>query len=442
MKTPETIGFGHESRQRAQVRMLHALAGRLNTSAQIEQIGEAVTSELGSLIDYHNCRVYLLEPNGVALVPIAFKGDLTEYQGETFEALVTTVGTGITGHVAAVLQSHYAPNARTDEYGVTIPGTPELDESVLAAPMVFGERLTGVVVLSKLGVDQFDGEDLRVLEIVASHAAVAVENARSRAELERALHAEREATRRLQGLDEMKDTFLQAVSHDLRTPLTAVMGIALTLEREELALSAEDRRDLNSRLASNARKLDRLLSNLLDVERLLRGVVEASRQMTDVGALVRSVFEEADLRGPERIHVDARTLVADIDGPKVERIIENLLVNAARHTPDGTPIWVRVEPSPDGILLVVDDAGPGVPDEFKEVIFEPFRQGPVKQASPGTGIGLSLVARFAELHGGRAWVEDRDGGGASFRAFLPCTVLGRSTQPLLLPAGDAPVVQG
>ena len=124
------------------------------------------------------------------------------------------------------------------------------------------------------------------------------------------------------------------------------------------------------------------------------------------------------IRDPGRIHVDAGSIIADIDGPKVERIVENLVVNATRHTPDGTPIWVRIAPCDEGVLIIVDDAGPGVPDDIKEAIFEPFRQGPENRPSPGTGIGLSLVARFAELHGGRAWVEDRERGGASFRVLL------------------------
>jgi signal transduction histidine kinase len=96
-------------------------------------------------------------------------------------------------------------------------------------------------------------------------------------------------------------------------------------------------------------------------------------------------------------------------------------MNAARHTKPDRTIWLRVRPAGDGVMIVVEDDGPGVPEELREVIFEPFRQGPASSSShsPGTGIGLSLVGRFAELHGGRAWVEEREGGGASFRVFLP-----------------------
>jgi signal transduction histidine kinase len=112
--------------------------------------------------------------------------------------------------------------------------------------------------------------------------------------------------------------------------------------------------------------------------------------------------------------------VLSVDPPKVERIVENLLTNAARHTAGDRRIWLRVHPHEGGVLIMVEDDGPGVAADLKGAIFEPFRQGPtVSPHAPGTGIGLSLVARFAELHGGHAWVEDRDGGGASFRVFIP-----------------------
>jgi signal transduction histidine kinase len=108
-----------------------------------------------------------------------------------------------------------------------------------------------------------------------------------------------------------------------------------------------------------------------------------------------------------------------VDAAKVERIVENLIANTARHTPPEAQLWVRVEPMGEGALIVVEDDGPGVAEHERERIFEPFLQGPSPaEHSPGVGVGLTLVARFAELHGGRAWVQDRPGGGASFRVYL------------------------
>jgi PAS domain S-box-containing protein len=547
---------GHDGvRSLDQVNMLHSLAARLNGLTDVREIGEAITAELQTIVEYHSCRVFELQSDERTLYPIAFRGELSEYREETAQALVTRVGRGLTGHVAETARSYYTPDATHDAHAMLIADTEELDESILAVPLTSGQRLIGVLVLSKLGLDQFDGHDLRLLEVLGSHAAVAIENARllgrereaasrardseartnailqsaldgvivmdgggtvhefspaaertfgysredavgnelaeliippalrkrhrdglarylatgdapilgrriemtamrsdgtqfpvelaiskvdlpgtnlftgyirditerkrAEADVQSALESEREAADRLRMLDDMKNTFLQAVSHDLRTPLAVVLGIALTLDREDLRLSTNEERDLRRRLAVNARKLERMLANLLDLERLKRGVVEASPELTDVGQLVQRTVAEADFLSERDVRLQASSLFAAVDPAKVERIVENLLVNAAKHTPAETVIWIKVLAVKGGIQIVVEDDGPGVPDDVRRDIFEPFRQGPGDHPSPGAGIGLSLVSRFAELHGGSAWVQDREGGGASFRVRLP-----------------------
>jgi signal transduction histidine kinase len=255
--------------------------------------------------------------------------------------------------------------------------------------------------------------------LFAGHIRDITDRKRAQMETERALQAEREASRRLRDLDDMKNTFLQAVSHDLRTPLSAIIGLAITLERPEMDLSPELRGELNSRLVTNARKLYRILSNLLDLDRLSRGEVEPEVEPTDLRALVRRIVDEADYMGNRRVEVDAEDVIAKVDPTGVERIVENLLVNAAKHTPEGTPVWVRVQRQGEDVLIVVEDGGAGIPEGMRTTVFEPFRQGLHDHPSPGAGVGLSLVARFAELHSGRAWVEERPGGGASFHVLLP-----------------------
>jgi PAS domain S-box-containing protein len=246
------------------------------------------------------------------------------------------------------------------------------------------------------------------------------ERKQTEAQLERALTVEREAARRLRALDEMKNTFLQAVSHDLRTPLAAILGLAITLERGDVRLEEHDAKDLARRIAGNARRLDRLVTNLLDLDRLSRGIVAPKLAPTDLGDLARRAVEESELLSSARVRLEVTPTVLPADASKVERIIENLLANTARHTPTSATIWVRVHPVDDGGMILVEDNGAGVDEALREAIFEPFRQGPdAPSHSPGVGVGLTLVRRFAELHGGRAWVEARDGGGASFRVFLP-----------------------
>jgi signal transduction histidine kinase len=262
--------------------------------------------------------------------------------------------------------------------------------------------------------------DLTATKLAAARLAEALDREQDAAhQLAAALERERAAAEHLRAVDEMKTTFLQAVSHDLRTPLTTVLGIALTLE-QRAGLPADDVADLLQRLSASARKLDGLLADLLDLDRLARGTLSPRRQQVDLGALVRRVVTEVGVTAEHPVVVDAPALQVAVDAPKVERIVENLVVNAARHTAAGTTIWVGVQPHHGGVLLVVEDEGPGVPAELREQIFQPFRKGRnVADHAPGSGIGLALVAQFAELHGGRAWVQDRPGGGASFRVFLP-----------------------
>ncbi len=707
----------------AQLNMLHSLAAKLNSLGDVWEIGAAITAELRTIIDYHSCRVYLLQSDGSTLLPVSFRGEIfSDYEKDTVETLSTEVGEGITGHVAESRRSLLTPDARQVNFAVTIPGTDDILESMLAVPMAVSEQLIGVIVLSMLGYGKFDEEDQRLLEVLASHAAVAFENAtlfqaereaaetstsllrfsqaltqlhsiddvlrealetvpslvgcsvlaaylrdeetgafrvQRRAELEprllkpalepaevpanvagrlqptevepfvlakeiveqvpdefrlllearellvaplrwepagagalvlmapgadahfseqdlrlargladltslalgnarrlselerfhelvesldavfweaearslrlsflggraeqllgaddedwvaegkrwgdhvtpedrdaaiasvrmaadasldqsleyrvatpdgrivwirdmvhvlrtaqeprqlrglmiditerkraeqalrrserkysEAFRREREAAQRLRALDDMKNTFLEAVSHDLRTPLTSILGSALTLEQTELALPQEDALDLVGRIAANARKLERLLSDLLDLDRLQRGIVSPQRRPTDLEALVRRSVEGTDSIAGRDIEVDVASIVVSVDAAKVERILENLLSNAIRHTPEGTRIWVRGWGQDGGALLIVEDEGPGIPSDLHEAIFEPFRQAPGSSSehSPGVGVGLSLVRRFAELHGGRAWFEDRPGGGSSFHVFLP-----------------------
>lgn len=242
------------------------------------------------------------------------------------------------------------------------------------------------------------------------------------AELRRALHVERKATKRLREVDEMKNAFLTAVSHELRTPLSAILGSAITLERDdsgEHKIAAEDRSGLVRGIAGNADRLTRLLADLLDLDRLTRGILTPNRRLTDLRVLALGLADSSAVGETHRLVVEAEPLTVAVDAPMVERMLENLLVNAAKYSPAGGTIWVRARPARGGALIEVEDQGPGVPDELKDSVFDAFRQGPnASRYAPGVGIGLSLVARFTTLHGGQAWV--RDGvDGACFCVFLP-----------------------
>ena len=251
-------------------------------------------------------------------------------------------------------------------------------------------------------------------------ALVDVTEQHRRQALERDLDRERDEAERLRAEDEMKSTFLQAVSHDLRTPLAAILGLGVTLERDDLDLPPAETRDLARRIVQNARKLDDLVQDFLNLERLQRGLARPLFEPVDLGAMVREIVANSELVAGRRLALDVAPLTIPADATMVERIVENLLGNAVKHTPGDSRIWVRLERTDHGALLMVEDDGPGVPPEERVTIFEAYRQGSSHDAASaatvgGSGVGLALIARFAELHDGRAWVEERAGGGASFR---------------------------
>ena len=217
-------------------------------------------------------------------------------------------------------------------------------------------------------------------------------------------------------VEQVRENILSAVSHELRTPLTSILGFAITLRERWPTLTDEGREQMIGLVASQAERLDRLLNDLLDVDRLRHGRLRVEFEDADLGELVRSVV--AGRTDDRRIDVQAQSVHASVDPAKFERIVDNLLANAERHTPEGSPIEVSIAPNGAGVLLRVDDRGPGVPDAEKETIFQAFARGSEVEAT-GVGVGLALVAQFAALHGGRAWVEDNPGGGASFRVLFP-----------------------
>ncbi|HXF97045.1 MAG TPA: HD domain-containing phosphohydrolase [Gaiellaceae bacterium] len=176
----------------AHLRMLQSLSGKLSRLNDVASIGQALADELRLLVDYHNCRVYVREEE--ELIPVASRGELTaERPGTPVSFQPTRVGRGITGRVAETGEPLVVGDAARCEFAEQVEGTARIEESLLAVPLRFGSHVTGVVVVSKLGLDQFDADDLRLLDVLAGHASVALENAR----LYESLRQEAEAAKAL-----------------------------------------------------------------------------------------------------------------------------------------------------------------------------------------------------------------------------------------------------
>jgi signal transduction histidine kinase len=253
--------------------------------------------------------------------------------------------------------------------------------------------------------------------------------------VQRELLSERDRSSRLREADELKNTFLAAVSHELRSPLTSILGFSLTLlDREDLEPAQRDR--MLRTIVLEAEHLEDILANLLDLDRLTRGKATLVPVELDPARVVNTAVEHVQRRSGRQVLVDLDAGVrACLDAAKVERIVENLVGNAVKYTPADADIVVTMHPDRSGIRIRVDDAGPGIGSDLRDRIFEPFRRGS-DHGVPGTGIGLSLVDQFARMHGGKAWLEERPGGGCRFQVYLPSAAVA-SSRPTLRDGGGA-----
>ncbi|HZR96038.1 MAG TPA: HD domain-containing phosphohydrolase [Gaiellaceae bacterium] len=211
----------------AHMKMLQSLSGKLNRLNDVREIGDEIAAELRSLIDYHNCRVFVVD--GDELIPVAFRGEfVVETVALPLELLRAKIGQGITGRCAEKGESLLVGDAANCEFGAQIPGTPKIEESLVAVPLRYGSHVVGVIVISKLGLDQFDEDDVRLLEVLAGHAAVAVENARlyeaARREAESAttlLEFGRELAT-ASGLDEIYERIVRLTAQLVGSPRTSI----------------------------------------------------------------------------------------------------------------------------------------------------------------------------------------------------------------------------
>lgn len=277
-----------------------------------------------------------------------------------------------------------------------------------------GRPVATMSLASRAGVDTSVSD--RLLPAVASLLALAVDRERLAAEA-----AEAEALRRS---DLVKTAVLRAVSHDLRSPLTAVRVASESLTDRSLSLTEADRSDLGQTIRDEAGRLERTVANLLDLSRLQVGAAQPEAELWTADALVEQALAELGERGRDvlvDLPDDLPVIVADAG--HVRRILVNLLENAVAVSPRGAPVCIGGVATSNALELHVDDRGPGVAAGEVEEIFEPFRRGSGARHD-GAGLGLAIARGFTEANGGSIRVESRPGGGATFVVALPCAPAG------------------
>lgn len=290
------------------------------------------------------------------------------------------------------------------------------------------EDVTEFVRLKQQGVEQSRLNESLRMQAVKMEAEVfsrAREVAATSAQLKAANEELEKLYARTLELDKLKSQFFANVSHELRTPLTLIMSpLARRLAKSDLP--AAERAEA-AMMLRNARLLYHHVSDLLDASKLEAGRMTVDYARLDLGGLVRTMAAQFDSLASEKgvdYQVDVPVaLGAEGDAAKIQRILLNLLSNAFKFTPAGGAIGVRLRDEAGAAILEVQDSGPGVPAEWREAVFERFRQveGGSRRRHGGTGLGLAIVREFAELHGGSASVSEAPGGGALFMVRMPLT---------------------
>ena len=278
-------------------------------------------------------------------------------------------------------------------------------------PLLAGGRRVGTIALEHPRQGSAAARR-RLLPALASLLGVAIDRERLARE---ALEAET-----LRRSDAVKTAVLRAVSHDLRSPLMAILTSASALARADLKLDRDDERELVATILGEAERLDRVIANLLDLSRLEAGAAQPEPEVWPVDDLVAQAL--AQLGDEERrveVELPQEPPTVRVDAQQLERVLVNLLENALKYSPRDQPVRVQVVETANRVLVRVIDHGPGIPSQDRDRVFEPFQRG--SGGGAGAGLGLAIARGFAEANDARLWAESRPGQGATFVLALPRT---------------------
>jgi len=271
---------------------------------------------------------------------------------------------------------------------------------------------------------------LAVYLVTAVSVSELAARARRRAAEAEKLAREASEAAALRRSDAAKTAVLRSVSHDLRSPITAIMTASDLLESPDAELTAEDREELHAAIRLQVRRLDRFVSNMLDLSRLEAGAARPARELWTVDSLIAAALEAV---GPENERIDA-VLPAEsppvrVDAAQLEHVLVNVLENALKFSSPADRVELRADAVDGEVLVRVSDHGPGVPLEERERIFEAFARGNDAHAGSGTGLGLAIAKGFTQLNGGRLWIEGERGSGTTFVVSLPAEHVGDRARP-------------
>jgi signal transduction histidine kinase len=409
LRTPQELR--HTIRQLAR---LVEVSVTLNSTLDIDRLLQYITETAADLLDCQAASILLYDNTENRLVFAASTGsDPVE---------LSKIPVPLEGSLAGTIFRENQPlvinNVEEDSRHFHLVGEKVhfQTHTLLGVPMRFRERVIGVLEAINKVRGEFSSNDIRLLQVIASHAAVAIENARLVQELQ-------SANEELRQNNKLKSDFIAIASHELRTPLSVILGYASFLKdeaRDELSGHAEA-------VLNSAMRLHALVEDMTNLNLLQMGKAGLHLDRVPIQTILVKVYKQAHPAAEAKsqkvtLHLPREAMLVHCDPPKLELVFTNLLNNAIRFTPNEGKITIKVTPIQDKVGVEVTDTGRGIEAGVLEKIFQEFYQGEdhLTRSYSGMGLGLATARGIVELHGGRIWAESAGAGmGATFKVVLP-----------------------
>ena len=386
-------------------------ARALGSSLETDEAFRAFIREVRGLVPFERLGIVLVEQGEARVIATAGRGSDTVFAPGSSRpssgSVLDQVSAGQTVYRQDLSDLRYPEEQELLDLGL---------RSRLAAPLLVGAQSIGMISFVRAEPGAFSPEEVELVSLLGRLVATAVQNMR-------AYEAERQTVDELRRLSALRADFVSLVSHELRSPMAAVIGAARTLQDRWRSLTADQREAFLALIADETNRLAALIGDVLDTSRIEAGTFSYAFTDVDLGRLVEDTVAAAAIGQDEvRVRADIAPAVSPIRGDRerLRQIVTNLIDNAIKYSPAGDEVEVTVRPENGAVRIVVTDSGPGIPEDQHRLIFEKFGRAVVPgQSKPGTGLGLFIARSIAEAHGGSLDVRSRAPNGAAFVLTLP-----------------------
>jgi signal transduction histidine kinase len=385
-------------------------ARALASSLELDEAFEAFIGELRALIPFDRTTILLVDgdearveaTSGAAADSFLAPGTTIDLPGSVVELALE----GTTVYRDELQSSRFPAEADLIAAGL---------RSRVVAPLQLGPRAIGALAVSRNEPAAFAPEEIELATLLGRFVATAVQNIRS-------YEAERATVEELRRLSTLRADFVSLVSHELRSPMAAVIGSARTLQSRWRELRPDQREAFLAVIGDETSRLAALIGDVLDTSRIEAGTFGYTFTDVDVADVLREAAAAAELGQEEiRLSVEMPAALPPVRGDRqrIRQLVDNLIANALKYSENGETVDVTASERKGSVLVRVRDRGPGIAREHQGLIFEKFGRANVRNSKPGTGLGLFIARSFAEAHGGTLAVESEPGRGATFTLTLP-----------------------